>query len=100
MEVEILHTQHGDKKRSYDTSTEKGRQEAAILINKLMKSGTAILLERGKKTYYVRGYDAKKDQLLVAVEKNGESKHVKASGKKSKTVAVPRVAGGLDYAYA
>ncbi len=94
MEIEILHTMHGDKKRNYDTTTEEGRQQAAIFLNKLMKSGTAILLERGKKTYYVKGYDQQKDQLMVSVEKNGESKKVKASGKKSKTVAVPRVAGG------
>lgn len=94
LELEVLHTFHGDKKRNYDTNTEKGRQEAAIFLNKLMKSGTAILLERGKKTYYVKGYDPKKDQLIVSVERNGESKKVKASGRKSKAVAVPRVAGG------
>lgn len=94
MQIEILHTQHGDKKRQYDTSSEKGRQEAAVMINKLFKSGTAILLERGKKTYYVKGYDAAKDCLIIAVEKNGKTKEVKAAGKKSKTVAVPRVAGG------
>jgi len=93
-ELEVLHTQFGDKKRSYDTTTEKGRQSAALFINKLMKSGTAILLERGKKTYYVKGYDAEKDVLIVTVEKNGEAKQVKAKGKKSKAVAVPRVAGG------
>ena len=95
-EMEILHTQHGDKKRKYDTATEKGRQEAAVMLNKLMKAGTAILLERGKKTYYVKGYDPEKDQLIVSVEKNGETKQVKASGKKAKTVAVPRVAGGSN----
>jgi len=94
MEIEILHTQHGDKKRNYNTTTEKGRQEAAIMLNKLMKAGAAILLERGKKTYYVKGYDPIEDQLIVTVEKEGKSKQVKASGKKSKTIAVPRVAGG------
>ena len=93
MEVEILHVREGDKKRKFDTTTEKGRQEAA-LINKLMKAGTAILLERGKKTYYVKGYDPEADTLVVSVERNGESKQVRASGKKSKTTAVPRVAGG------
>ena len=96
MELEILHAQHGDKKKSYNTTTEKGRQEAALMINRLMKAGTAILLERGKKTYYVKGYDPKKDQLIITVEKNGKAKQVKASGKKSKAVAVPRVAGGLN----
>lgn len=94
LEIEVLHTIHGDKKRNYDTNTETGRQNAAVFINKLMKSGTAILLERGKKTYYVKGYDPEKDQLTVTVEKHGEAKKVKASGKKSKAVAVPRVAGG------
>lgn len=96
MDLEILHAQHGDKKKKYDTATEKGRQEAALMINRLMKVGTAILLERGKKTYYVKGYDPAKDQLIVSVDKNGKSKQVKASGKKSKTVAVPRVAGGAN----
>jgi hypothetical protein len=94
MEIEILHAQHGDKRRKIDTSSEKGRQEVAILLNKLMKMGTAILLERGKKTFYVKRYDPKRDLLTVSVERRGESRQVTAKGKKSRAVAVPRAAGG------
>lgn len=91
MEVEILHNLHGDKKRQYDTNTEKGRQEMAVLINKMIKGGTAVFLERGKKTFRVKAYDPDKDTLTIEAE-NG--KPVKASGRKGKTTAVAPVAGG------
>lgn len=96
MVIEVLHTRDGDRKKNYNTNTEAGRQQAAIAINKLMKSGASILLERGKKTYYVKKYDPVRDILTVAIEKQGKVKDVQASGKKSKTVAVPHVRGGLD----
>ena len=65
MEVEILHTTKGDKRRKIDTKTEDGRQEAAVLLNRLMRDGMFIVLDRGKKAYRVTGYDAKKDVLKV-----------------------------------
>jgi hypothetical protein len=61
MEIEVLHAARGDKKKSIDTNTDKGRQEAAVFLNKMMKQGTAVFLERGKKTYRVKGYDPRKD---------------------------------------
>jgi uncharacterized membrane protein YkoI len=94
MEVEILHNMRGDKKKAFDTNTEKGRQEAAILLNKLMKQGTAIFLERGKKTYRVKGYDPGKDMLIVDADVKGETKEVRTRGKKAKAAAVAPVAGG------
>ena len=94
MEIEVLHTREGDKKHRIDTTTKAGRELASAILKKLMKAGTAILLERGKKTYYVKGYDPEKDQLIITIEKKGKKKEVKASGQKSKTTAVPRVAGG------
>ena len=96
MEIEILHNVHGDKKKVFDTSTEHGRQQAAVTINKLMKSGTAIFLERkGGKTYRVKGYDAAKDMLIVDTDLHGKNKEVTTRGKKAKTAAVAPVAGGL-----
>ena len=91
MELEILHNLHGDKKRQFDTGTEKGRQELAVVLNRLMKGGTAIFLERGKKTYRVKAYDPKADMLTVDAD-NG--KPVKATGRKGKTTAVAPVRGG------
>jgi hypothetical protein len=92
MEIEVLHAARGDKKKSIDTNTEKGRQEAAVFLNKMMKQGTAVFLERGKKTYRVKGYDPKKDLLTVALEE--KDKTVTTRGRKAKTTAVAPVAGG------
>ena len=91
MDIEILHNLRGDKKRQFDTASEKGRQEMAVTLNRMMKSGTAIFLERGKKTYRVKKYDPKTDILLVEAD-NGKS--VRASGRKGKATAVAPVAGG------
>lgn len=91
MQVEILHSVHGDKKKQVDTTTESGRQEAAILLNRLMKQGAAVILHRGKKAFKVKGYDPKKDLLTVQV---GPDLLVTASGKKSKTTVVAPSAGG------
>lgn len=91
MEMEVLHSSLGDKKKMLDTSTEKGRQEAALLLNKMMKKGVAIFVERGKKAFRVKSYDPEKDNLTVQL---ADGKTAKASGKKSKTVALAPNAGG------
>ena len=94
MEIEVLHARKGDKKKSINTGTEEGRQEAAVFLNKMMKQGTAIFLDRGKgKTYRVKGYDPKKDLLTVALEQKGKTVTTKAG--KAKATAVAPVAGGM-----
>lgn len=90
MEIEILHSREGDKKKTVDTATEKGRQEAAVFLNRLMKQGAAVFLERGKKSYRVKSYDPANDTLLVQTDRG----MAKARGSKSKTTAVARTAGG------
>jgi hypothetical protein len=94
MEMEILHTMRGDKKKKFDTATEAGRKEAKALIDKLLKSGTAIFLERKKKTMRLKGYDPTTDSLIVEAEVRGEQRDVRTRGRKAKTVAVAPVAGG------
>lgn len=91
MEVEILHSVHGDKKKKVDTQTEAGRQEAAVLLNRLMKQGAAVILHRGKKAFKVKAYDPKTDLLTVQV---GYDRTVTAKGKKSKATVVAPSAGG------
>ena len=71
----------------------KAEQEAAVFLNKLMRGGSAVFLERGKKTYRVKGYDPKKDLLTVAIDEKGKT--VTTRGRKAKTTAVAPVAGGL-----
>lgn len=94
LEVEVLHSTRGDKKKDIDTSTEHGRQQAAILLNRLLKEGTAVFLERGKKAYKVKGYDPEKDMLIVNTELHGESKTVTTKAGEAKTTAVAPTAGG------
>lgn len=99
MEIEVLHARYGDKQRKINTSTEKGRQEAAIFINRLFKQRVAIFLERPTKsgqtkTYRVKQYDPSSDSLIVEAEVRGATREVKARGSKSKTTAVAPVAGG------
>lgn len=96
MEIEVLHAARGDKRKQIDTSTEKGRQEAAVFLNKLMRQGTAIFLERGKKTLRVKGYDPAKDMLIVTAEVKGKDKDVRTRGRKGKAVAIAPVAGGME----
>ena len=85
MEVEVLHVLHGDKKKTIDTP-----QERAQFIKRMIREGTAIFLERGKKTYRVTDYDSKKDRLIVSTDKG----NVGASPGKGRKTAVPPRAGG------
>ncbi len=94
MQIDILHTMEGDRKKKIDTSTEKGRQETAILLNRLMRGGTAVFLERGKKAYRVKAYDPKTDLLTVSADVKGKATDVKTKGSRAKTTAVPPIAGG------
>lgn len=62
----------GDREQELDTSTEEGRAKAAELMQKLLRAGTAIFLERADKTYRVTGYDPGTDRLLVKVRGMGD----------------------------
>ena len=94
MEVEILHATKGDKKKSIDTKTPKGRGEANALLALLAEQKCAVFLERGTKTYRVVGYDPKTDQLIVEAGKSKKKKLIKTAGHKAKCAAVAPVAGG------
>ena len=96
MELEILHAARGDKKKKIDTSTPAGRKEAATIIEKLIKGGTAIFLEREKMTLRVKKYDPKLDKIIVEVTRKGKNQLVSTRADKAKTVAVAPVAGGSD----
>jgi hypothetical protein len=93
MELEILHNMQGDKKRVFDTATPEGRRQTQTSIRKMIREGTAIFLERGKKTYRVTGFDDLKNRLLVRVEARGKES-VRAHAEKGRKTAVPPRAGG------
>lgn len=91
LQVEVLHSYHGDKTKEVDTDTDEGRQAAAVFLNRLMKQGAAVILQRGKKAYRVESYDPTQDLLTVRVS---HEKTVTARGSKSKTTAIAPSAGG------
>jgi hypothetical protein len=92
LEIDVLHARAGHKDdKKIDTSTEHGRQEAAVLLNRLLQEGTAIFLERGKKAFRVKSYDPQTDMLIVNTEKYSA---VRTKAGKAKTTAVAPIAGG------
>lgn len=65
--VEVLNNFTGDNVITLDTDTPDGRQKVKEEFQKLLRSGTAIFLERADKTYRVTGYDPKTDQLKIEI---------------------------------
>jgi len=99
MEMQILHTTQGDRKKKVDTKTEAGRKDAQKLIDGLLRKGTAIFLETGRDTYRVIGYDPKRDTVKVRVDDLVEydkkkTKEVGRKASKAKMTAVAPRAGG------
>lgn len=71
MQVQILNSFKGDDVRKFDTSDPESRGTAAKLIADLLKTGSALFLERevgGKMyTYRVAGYDEQRDKIKLVL---------------------------------
>jgi hypothetical protein len=65
MQLIIPHSMLGDKEIDFDTETEEGRKKLGETLNKLLRAGTAIFLERADKTYRITGWDPSTDKLIV-----------------------------------
>jgi hypothetical protein len=72
MRISILNNFAGDKDKEVNTSTDEGRAQAAKLMDELLKSGSAIFLEREidgeTKTYRGTGYDPATDKVIVKTD--------------------------------
>jgi hypothetical protein len=70
--IEILNSFSGDDKSEIDTSTEGGRAEAAKLVADLLRSGSAVFLEREVDgvtlTHRVTGYDPVANKLTIRID--------------------------------
>lgn len=107
MRLQILNSFKGDDVRDIDTSTDEGRGTAAKMVADLLKTGSALFLEKmvnGKTyTYRVTGYDAERDKIKLTLERNeevpegGEERHTPRSRgayrKRSKDVLVDSASG-------
>lgn len=65
-----------------------------MLLNRLMRQGATVILQRGRKAYRVQGYDPKTDRLVVQVGTKPGVRTVRARGDKSRMTAVAPSAGG------
>ena len=72
MKVEILNSFSGDDKTEIDTSKEEGRAQAAKLVDELLRSGSAVFLEREVDgqivTHRVTGYDPVANKLTIRID--------------------------------
>jgi hypothetical protein len=70
-EIQILNSFRGDDIKAIDTSTDDGREQAAKLLAELIKSGSAVFLEREidgeTRTYRVTGYDPATDRINITL---------------------------------
>jgi hypothetical protein len=93
--IEILHNLHGDKRKKIDTSEAAGREAFSLFVTKMFGEGNALFLERGKNVYRIKGYDAKRDKLIVELDVKGKSKKIPTRAAEAKVTAVAPVAGGM-----
>lgn len=72
MKIEILNSFSGDDKSEIDTSQPEGRAEAAKLVSELLRSGSAVFLEKKidetTYTYRVTGYDLATNKLTIRLD--------------------------------
>ena len=72
MKITILNNFSGDDKSEIDISQPDGRAQAAKLVDDLIRSGSAVFLERqvGDKTftYRVTGYDPAANKLTIRLD--------------------------------
>lgn len=72
MRLEILNNFTGDDKHDLDTSSPEGREQAAKMVDELIKSGSAVFLEREiggvTHTYRVTGYNKETNKLTIRLD--------------------------------
>jgi hypothetical protein len=72
MNIQILNSFSGDDNSEIDTTNEDGRKQAAKLVGDLIKSGSAVFLEREigdvTHTYRVLGYDPVTNKLMIRLD--------------------------------
>jgi hypothetical protein len=76
MQIDYLHVNRGENPVTFDTDTEEGRKKLVEEFQRLLRSGTPVMLELGGpggETYRIQRYDPEKDKLHVAVTETQEA---------------------------
>ncbi len=88
LEVQILNSFSGDDKSEIETSSSDGREQAAKLVNELLRSGSAVFLEKEingvTHTYRVKGYDPETNKLTIRLDGGPSAAHVEPSPKRGR----------------
>ena len=87
MQIEILNSLTGDDKEDIDTSQAEGRAQAAKLVGELIRSGSAVFLEKkinGETyTYRVTGYDPEKNKLTIRLDSKPDDPDIEHAPRKN-----------------
>jgi hypothetical protein len=94
VKITTLNTGLGSKEVRFADGTPEERDVLANAVLPLLKKGFALLLEQGKETHKVIGYDPKKHEWKLAPEKPKSKKPTTVSAKDTVVAAVAPVAGG------
>lgn len=88
MIFQILNSFSGDDNTDIDTSGAEGRAQAAKLVHELLRSGSAVFLEKtiGETlyTYRVVGFDAATNKLTIRLDSGEVAAHVEPVPKRTR----------------
>ena len=72
MKISLLNNFHGDQGKEFETSSPEGRAQAAKMVDELLRSGSAVFLEREVNgethTYAVTKYDPETNKLTIRLD--------------------------------
>jgi hypothetical protein len=82
MQIEILNSLTGDDKEEIDTSQAEGRAQAAKLVHELIRSGSAVFLEKkiGEQTYTYRVTDYNPDTNKLTIQARQSGRRLRHRG--------------------
>lgn len=87
MIIEILNNFSGDDKSEIDTSQVEGRAQAAKLVQELLRSGSAVFLEKeinGETyTYRVTAYNPDTNKLTIRLDSKSEDPDIEHAPRKN-----------------
>lgn len=88
MIFQVLNSFSGDDKTDIDTSDAAGREQAAKLVQELLRSGSAVFLEKEiggvVHTYRVVGFSAETNKLTIRLDSGTVEPHVEPAPKRGR----------------
>lgn len=106
MQIAILNNFSGDDKSEIDTSQAEGRAQASNLVKELLRSGSAVFLEKEVNgetyTYRVTDYNPDTNKLTIRLDSKAEDPDItvaprkKNAGRKGRPLGPYRTRGSVS----